>query len=57
MRSDAAPFSKIYAELYFDAKRLEKGLNWGGGGENFGALFFKKGPFLVNNGRCPDFLD
>ena len=29
MRSDAAPFSKIYAELYFDAKRLEKGLNWG----------------------------
>ena len=56
MRSDAAPFSKIYAELYFDAKRLEKGLNWGGG-EIFGALFFKKGPFLVNNGRCPDFLD
>ena len=42
MRSDAAPFSKIYAELYFDAKRLEKGLNWGGGVKFLVPFFSKK---------------
>ena len=28
-QSDAAPFREIYANLYFDAKHLEKGLNRG----------------------------
>ena len=32
----------------FDAKHLEKGLNRGGG-ENVGAYFFKKSPFIIKN--------
>ena len=26
--SNAVPFSENYAELYFNAKHLERGLNW-----------------------------
>ena len=40
-RSNAAPFCKNYAKVYFDAKHLQKGLNGGeqGGVEIFGVLF------------------
>ena len=36
---ERCPFCKNYANLYFDAKHLEKRLNEGGGGES--ALFHK----------------
>ena len=33
------PFCENYEKFYFDAKDLENGLNGGGGGELFDALF------------------
>ena len=52
---ESCPFCENYAKLYFDAKHLEKGLNRGGG-ETFGALFFKKVPLLATTDCCPNFL-
>ena len=59
--SNAAPFCEDYAKLYFDAKHLEKGLNWRWW--NFWGPFFKKKYpffkkvlFLANIERCPKFL-
>ena len=52
--SNAAPFCENYATLYFDAKRLEKGLNREVS-EIFGAFFQKKVPFLADTERCPKF--
>ena len=56
-QSDAAPFCKYYAKLYFDRKPLEKGLN--SGWWNFWCPFFfsKKLQFLANIGCRPNFLD
>ena len=56
---NAAPFCKNDAKLYFDAKHLKKGLDRDGrrGVKMFGALFFKKVPFLASIQRCPKFLE
>ena len=57
------PFAKNYVKLYFDAKRLEKGLNKGGDaifGDFFskkGPVFHKKLPFLANMKCCLKFLE
>ena len=63
---NGAPFCENYAKLYFEAKHLEKGLNFffGGGAWNFGGPFFKKSflfhkkvSFLVNIECCLKFLE
>ena len=48
--SNATPFCENYAKVYFDAKRLEKGLK-------FLVPFLKNVPFLVNIECCPKFLE
>ena len=50
--SNAAPFCKNYAKLYFDAKHLGKGLNRGAGLKFLGPFFQKnKMPFFHK--KCP----
>ena len=54
--SNAAPFCENYANLYFDAKHLEKGLNTREL-KFFGPFFHKKVPFLANIECCPKSLE
>ena len=60
--SNAAPFCENYSKPYFDAKQLEKGIEY----EVVKILgpffltkcpFLKKVPFLGNVKHCPKFLD
>ena len=44
--SNAGPFCKNYAKLYFDAKHLEKGLDKRGGVTFLGSFFLKKAHFF-----------
>ena len=54
--SNAAPFCENYANLYFDAKHLEKGLNTREL-EFFGPFFHTKVPILANIECCPKSLE
>ena len=54
--SNAAPFCKNYAKLYFDPKRFEMGLN-GVVVEFLGPFFHKNVPFLTIIEWSPKFLE
>ena len=53
----AVLFCENYAKLYFDAKHLEKGLNWMWWDFWFPLSQKKKKPILANIGSFPNFLD
>ena len=53
--SNAAPFCKNYAKLYFDAKHLEKGLNRRV--NILGSVFHIKVSFMANIEGCPKFIE
>ena len=52
---ERCPFCKNYAKLYFDAKHLEKGLNWRV--NILGSFFHIKVSFMANIEGCPKFIE